>query len=83
MQWWTAVYPRPTRSSFINLIQQLKNYTRGPHLPLHRRIFRIGGNSADTSVYNPMNLTLPRALGEITYNITDADILGLDQDDRR
>jgi hypothetical protein len=79
MQWWTAVYPKPTRPSFINLIHQLSSYTPGPHLPIHRRIFRIGGNSADTSVYNPMNLTLPRTLGEITYNITDADILGLDQ----
>ena len=79
MQWWTAVYPRPTRSSFVNLIRQLDEYTRGPLAPAHRRIFRIGGNSADTSVYNPTNLTLPSALGEITYNITDADILGLDQ----
>ena len=79
VQWWTAVYPRPTRPSFINLIQQLNNYSDAPVLPIHRRIFRIGGNSADTSVYNPMNLTLPSTLGEITYNITDADILGLDQ----
>ena len=30
-------------------------------------------------MYNPTNLTLPRSLGEITYNITDADILGMDQ----
>ena len=79
MQWWTAVYPKPTRPSFINLIRQLNAYTPGPHPPQFRRIFRIGGNSADTSVYNPMNLSLPRTLGEITYNITDADILGMDR----
>ena len=79
MQWWTAVYPKPTRPSFINLIRQLNDYHRGPLLPAHRRIFRIGGNSADTSVYNPDDLPLPPALLEITYNITDADILGLDQ----
>ena len=79
MQWWTAVYPKTTRHSFINLVHQLNNYTRGPLAPAYRRIFRIGGNSADTSVYNPANLTLPSSLGEITYNITDADILGLDQ----
>ena len=78
-QWWTAVYPKPTRPSFVNLIRQLDEYTHGPRAPIHRRIFRIGGNSADTSVYNPTNLTLPQSLGEITYNITDADILSLDQ----
>ena len=80
IQWWTAVYPQPTRPSFINLVQQLNNYSHsGRHRGMYRRIFRIGGNSADTSVYNPTNLTLPPSLGEITYNITDADILGLDQ----
>ena len=80
MQWWTAVYPQPTRPSFVNLVQQLNNYTTvGTPLPQYRRIFRIGGNSADTSVYNPDNLPLPHELGEITYNVTDADILGLDQ----
>ena len=79
MQWWTAVYPAPTRPSFVNLIQQLNNYTSVPMLPSHRRVFRIGGNSADTSVYNPTNRTIPASLGEITYNITDADILGMDR----
>jgi len=80
MQWWTSVYPKPTRLSFVNLILQLNNYTRGPLLPMHRRIFRIGGISADTSVYNPhLNLTIPDTLGLITYNISDADILGMDR----
>ena len=82
MQWWTAVYPLPTRPSFVHLIQQLNNYTDPSLLPLHhshRRVFRIGGNSADTSVYNPFNLSIPASLGEITYNITEADILGMDR----
>ena len=72
------MYPLPTRPSFITLMRLL-NFT--PLNASTHRLFRIGGISADTSYYDPGNDTLsppPVTHPDWNYNITDQDILSLD-----
>ena len=70
---WTGL--SHTRPSFVNLMRQL-HPTRHPH---NGTTFRIGGNSADYSLYtsgNPLPANLTTGF-PFTYAITDADIAAL------
>ena len=64
-------YTKP-RSAWVNLVRQLQLTAESRH-PI---TFRVGGNSGDTSLYNPHEtLPLPKLPGpEWQYNITDVDL---------
>ena len=60
------------RTAWINLVRQLQVTAD----TLHPITFRVGGNSGDTSFYNPQQtLPLPRLPGPgWQYNVTDVDL---------
>ena len=70
-EWYIGSYPAPTRPSFVQLIRQLQV------TPDTTTIFRIGGDSADTSVFVPNSVDKPPS--GITYNISVSDIQSLDE----
>ena len=72
---WTWTGLDHVRPSFVTLMSQLsteQHRTGGP-------LFRIGGNSADYSLYNPQNLPLPNATSGFAYtwSINDTQIAAL------
>ena len=64
--------PDGPRPSWVNLIRQLQLTPSSTH-PI---TFRVGGNSGDTSFYNPnLDLPVPSLPGPAwQFNITDADL---------
>lgn len=66
-----GAYPNKPRVSYTNLLQNLQRQSglEGP-------IIRIGGNSADESVYNPNSLAVPN---NTRYNISAMDLKSYEQ----
>ena len=61
------------RTPWVNLVRQLRTATDPEQYPI---TFRVGGNSGDTSLYNPQQtLPIPQLPGPAwQYNITDIDL---------
>ena len=68
--WIGYTTPRP---AWVNLVRQLQVTADAQRHPI---TFRIGGNSGDTSIYNPMGEVVPPRLPGPAwqYNVTDVDL---------